>query len=831
MISFEQLERIAFLGNYLPRLCGIATFTHDICEAVSASLPRAQCYAGAVNDRVRGYEYPPRVVFELLENDLDSYRRAADFLNFNNADVLCVQHEFGIYGGPSGSHLLALLKEVRMPVVTTMHTILQSPTVIQRKVMDEIVQHSDRLIVMAQKGAEILRETYGVSGGKVDVIPHGIPDIPFSDSSHFKRQFGVEDRIVLLTFGLLGSGKGIEHVIEALPEIVKKHPNVVYLVLGATHPQLLAREGERYRLYLERLAEDRGVRKNIIFYNRFVSLEDLTEFIRATDIYLTPYLNEAQITSGTLAYVFGAGKAVVSTPFWHAKELLAEERGILVPFANPNAIADGVCKYLKDPKLLERTQREAYRLGREMIWPTVAKRFLESFQHACTDRKSQPRMAFSEWTLDDRPYNLPELRLDHIMRMSDNTGVFQHAIFNVPDFHHGYCADDNARAFILCLVFNKLDANPAGENLDGLSTTCLAFLAAAMNKDTGRFRNFMSHSRHWLEEEGSEDSHGRALWALGMGSARSNNGGRQRLSARLFEQGLSVTTTFTSPRAWAFTLIGIHEYLCEYPESAEAKLVCEALNDKLAGLWGNCATEDWPWFETIVTYENARLCQALILSGQSMPNSNSLDIGLKSLRWLVSLQRTQSGHFRPIGSDGFYPRGGAHAYFDQQPVEAQAMVSACLDAYRATNDVQWWHEAKRAFEWFLGRNDLGLPIYDSGTGGCHDGLHRDRVNENQGAESSLAFLLSLAEMNLALSPLPYTRLSSQTGVSRQKNVDSELRAETLKSVWSKAPEESPLSAGFIHKIPDKARMLLDGDWEKIKNGVVNSYADIDGMLR
>ncbi len=747
-------KRIAFLGNYLPRLCGIATFTHDLCEAVSGSVPAAQCYAGAVNDRVEGYEYPLRVRFEMLERDLDSYRRAADFLNFNNADVLCLQHEFGIFGGSAGSHVLALLKEVRMPVVTTLHTVLCEPNAAQRAVMGELVQRSDRLVVMAQKGAEILRDTYSVADTKVDVIHHGIPDIPFADSRFFKTQFGVDGRIVLLTFGLLGPGKGIEYVIEALPEIVQAHPNVVYLVLGATHPHLLAREGERYRLSLERLAEERGVKEHLIFHNRFVSLDDLTEFIGATDIYVTPYLNEGQITSGTLAYVYGAGKAVVSTPYWHAQELLAEGRGILVPFRDPPAIAAGVCEFLDHPERLEKTREKAYRLGREMIWSAVARQYLESFQHARADRQAAPRTAFAEWTLASRPYDLPPLRLDHIVHMSDGTGIFQHAIFNVPDFHHGYCTDDNARAFILCNLLDELGSEPPKENLNGFSTTYLAFLASALNRDTGRFRNFMSHGRQWLEDAGSEDSHGRALWALGVGSARSRNEGRSRLSAQLFERGLTAAASFTSPRAWAFTLLGIDEYIRRFPDSYAANAARQVLTRNLVTLWSNCATENWPWFEASATYDNARLCQALILSGMRIPNAEALEIGLKSLGWLASLQRTQAGHFRPIGSNGFYVRDGARADFDQQPVEAQAMVSACLEAFRVTQDSTWLIEARRAFEWFLGRNDLSLPIYDSGTGGCSDGLHSDRVNENQGAESSLAFHLSLAEMNYAEHPVP-----------------------------------------------------------------------------
>jgi hypothetical protein len=511
----------------------------------------------------------------------------------------------------------------------------------------------------------------------------------------------------------------------------------------------VARDGENYRLGLERLAENRGVKEHVIFYNRFVSLDDLKEFIGATDIYLTPYLNESQITSGTLAYVFGAGKAVVSTPYWHAQEMLAEGRGILVPFRDPPAITEGVCAFLDDPALMERTRVEAYKLGREMIWPAVAQRYLESFQRAGADRKAAPRKAFAGWTLASRPYDLPPLRLNHVVRMSDGTGIFQHAMFNVPNFHEGYCTDDNARALILCNLLDELGGRPPEENLDRLATSYLAFLSAALNEDTGRFRNFMSHGRQWLEEAGSEDSHARALWALGTAAGRSRNEGHQKLSSQLFERGLAAVDAFISPRAWAFTLLGAHEYLRRFPGHPRTLAVCRDLTDRLVDLWQHCATDDWPWFEPIATYDNARLCQALLLSGQWLPHPEALAIGIKSLEWLTSLQKTQAGHFRPIGSNGFCERGGARADFDQQPVEAQAMVAACLEAFRATQDPAWSREAKRAFEWFLGRNDLGLPLYDSSSGGCSDGLHQDRVSANQGAESTLAFHLSLAEMNFA----------------------------------------------------------------------------------
>ena len=747
------LERIAFLGGFVPRLCGIATFTSDICEAVAAASPTSEVYTCAINDQSEGYDYPSRVRFQLAEENLDSYRRTADLLNFSRADVLCVQHEFGIYGGQAGSHLIALLKELRMPVVTTLHTILEQPDPAQRSVMAELIRRSDRLIVMAEKGRGILVDTYGAPKDKIDLIAHGIPDIPFADSESYKTQFGVEGRKVLFTFGLLGPGKGIEYAIQALPAIIARHPEVVYLILGATHPHLLATDGESYRLGLERLAEEAGVREHVIFYNRFVSLEELKEFIGATDVYLTPYLNESQITSGTLAYVFGAGKAVVSTPYWHAQELLAHGRGALVPFRDSRAIADGVAAFLDSPDLLDRTRQDAHRIGRGMIWPASASQYLDSFQTAVAGRNVDSRRVLAEWTLAGRPYDLPPLKLDHLLRMSDQSGIFQHAKFTVPDFQEGYCTDDNARAFLLSCLLNGTGATSPRTHLREKESTYLSYLLAAFNSDSGRFRNFMSFGREWLEETGSEDSHGRALWALGVGAGRAHGTGHRRLSARLFEQGVEATRSFTSPRAWAFTLIGLHYYLRHEPGTEGIIDIRRELTGRLLRLWEQCATDDWPWFEETATYENPRLSQALLLSGRSMSHTGALGIGLKTLGWLDSIQETQSGSFRPIGSNGFYARDGERADFDQQPVEAQAMVSACVAAFRATGDRRWWRAARRSFEWFLGRNDLDLALYDPGTGGCADGLHTDRVNENQGAESTLAFHLSLAEMKLADVPM------------------------------------------------------------------------------
>jgi glycosyltransferase involved in cell wall biosynthesis len=743
MSAGANIRKVAFLGDYLPRKCGIATFTTDLRCAIATEFPTTQCLVVPVNDLADGYNYPAEVRFEIAEQDLPSYLRAADFLNITDVDVVCVEHEFGIFGGPAGSHVLALLRELHMPIVTTLHTILREPNPEQRRVMRDLIRLSTRLIVMSERGVEFLRDVYQAPASKIDLIPHGIPDMPFADPNYFKDEFGVAGKQVLLTFGLLSPNKGIEFALRALPDIIRGFPNVVYIVLGQTHPNLLRNEGEAYRLSLERLAKDLGVQKHVVFFNRFVELEELMRFIGATDIYLTPYLTEAQITSGTLAYAFGAGNAVVSTPYWHAAELLTAERGKLVPFRDAKAISVAVVELLRDEPLRHSMRKNAYKLGREMVWSRVAQLYGKSFEQARQDHSFVGRKSSPIKTLDEQPGQLPELKLDHLFRMSDSTGIFQHASFTVPNFSEGYCTDDNARALVLALMLQKL--GHGSPQLGAQAATYAAFLNHAFDRKLGRFRNFMSFDRRWLEEVGSEDCQGHALWALGLCVSQAGQDSFQMLAAQLFEQALPVAAEFTSPRAWAFTLIGIDEYLQRFSGDRRTNQIRDSLTAKLVQRFADAATEDWQWFEDTVSYTNAKLPHALILSGRCLNNAPMLELGLKTLRWLIKIQTSEAGAFRPIGSNGFYPRGEQCARFDQQPIEAQATVSACIEAYQATQDMFWVAEARRAFEWFLGRNDLGMALYDAGTGGCRDGLHVDRLSQNQGAESTLAFLLALAE--------------------------------------------------------------------------------------
>lgn len=742
------VRNVAFIGNHLPRQCGIATFTTDLCQAISNEFSETNCFVLAMNDSSQGYNYPPVVRFELAEQDLTAYQRAADFLNTNGIDLVCLQHEFGIFGGKAGSHILALLRELRMPVVTTLHTVLREPDPNQQRILEDIASLSDRLIVMSQRGSEFLQTIYNVPADKIDIIPHGIPDVPFIDPNFYKDQFGVEGRYVLLTFGLLSPNKGIEDVIHALPEIIHQHPNVVYIILGATHPHVRRREGEVYRLGLQRLAQENDVADRVIFYDRFVALKELVEFIGAADIYLTPYLNPAQIVSGTLAYTLGAGKAIISTPYWYAEEMLAEGRGVLVPFNDPKSIAEQVNTLLDNEPERHAIRKRAYLFGRDMIWSRVAHRYMESFLLARRGRAIQPRPVFFARTLKQRSDELPQLKLDHLQRMTDDTGLLQHAIFTIPNYATGYTTDDNARALLLTVLLEELEGQLSPE-IHLLAARYLAFLAFAFNPETGRFRNNLSYDRRWLENIGSEDCHARAIWSLGAVLGRSSNKGLRGVAARLFEQAVPITFEFEHPHAWAITLLGIYEYLRRFTGDRVAHQIGEELAERLLTAYYNHHAEDWRWFGEAVTYSNARLPQALLLSGHWLGRDDMKEVALTTLSWLADLQRGERGQFVPVGNHGFFQRSRERPRFDQQPIEANAMVSACLTAYQLTDDEKWLKEARRAFEWFLGENDLRLPLYDSVSGGCRDGLHADRPNQNQGAESTLTFLLALVEMKLA----------------------------------------------------------------------------------
>ena len=736
--------RIAFVGNYLPRECGIATFTADLCTALTNEYGPERLFAIPVNDPDSHYDYPEQVRLELEQEDVASYERAADFLNFNGNDLVCLQHEYGIYGGNAGGHILMLLRKLKMPLVTTLHTVLRLPDANQRAVLEEIAALSDRLVVMSELAAELLRDVYSVPGEKIDVIPHGVPEMHFMDPNYFKDRFGTEGKSVLLTFGLLSPNKGIENVIRALPAILAQHPNVVYIVSGVTHPHIRRREGERYRNELQALAEELGVSSQLILNNRFVNAEELIEHVGAADIYITPYRQEAQVVSGTLAIALGAGKAIISTPYWHAKELLAEERGVIVPFDDPGSIANSVLRLLENDAERHAMRKRAYLYSRGTTWPRTARAYMASFQRARFERSLRPRPAQKDELALRESNELPELNVTHLLSMTDDTGMLQHAIFSVPNTREGYTTDDNARALILSNALNEATLYDSSVDYAKLSHRYLAFLWLAFHSDTGRFRNFLGYDRKWLEDVGSEDSHGRALWALGTVLGHSRDAGLRGAAGRLFEAAMPASLTFTSPRAWAFSILGMQAYLDWFPGDRTVQGARNLLANRLLDIYERSCSGTWQWFEKSLSYSNARLSQALILAGSRSGNRKMIATGIESLEWLVAAQhRGDEEIFVPIGSNGFFTEGKEKARFDQQPVEACATMCACIETYRLTHETRWIEEAQRIFRWFLGKNDLQVPLYDAATGGCRDGLHPDRVNENQGAESTLSFLMAL----------------------------------------------------------------------------------------
>ncbi|HXN23110.1 MAG TPA: glycosyltransferase family 4 protein [Candidatus Dormibacteraeota bacterium] len=746
-----QLRRVlpskaAIVGNYLPRQCGIATFTTDLCSALSAEYGAVDLLALPVNDTEAGYSYPAQVRFELTEDNLDSYSRAADFLNLGNVDIVCLQHEYGIFGGPAGRHILELLRRLQMPFVTTLHTVLRDPDPDQRLVTEEIAALSDRLIVMSEHSAEILQEVFRVPANKIDLIPHGVPDLPFTDPNFYKDCFGTEGKVVLLTFGLLSPNKGIENVIQALPRILARHSNVVYMVAGATHPQLKRREGEQYRRHLENLAIDLGVQANVIFHNRFVSPQELVELVGSADIYITPYKHKSQVVSGTLAYALSAGKAVISTPYLHALELLDQERGVLVPFDDPGAIAARTMELLDNDTTRHAMRKRAYLYARDMVWKQVANRYMKSFERVYNERLRNPRATFFAQDTKKAIDKLPAVNLDHLNRMTDDTGIVEHAVFVVPNYPEGYTTDDNARALIVSILLEGI-GDDASSGTAALASRYLAFLWLAFDPVSKRFRNLLSYDRHWEEAVGSEDSHGRALWGLGTVLGRSKDVGLRGAAGRLFELAVPAALEFRSPRAWAFALLGLEEYLDWFPGDRAAISSADTLANRLFDLYRANNSDGWHWFEAGLAYSNARLPQALLRAGMRSGNKEMISAGLEALDWLSAIQRCkEKGHFVPIGSRGFYSKTTQKARFDQQPVEACAVISSCLQANRATGKSRWLKDAWSAFNWFLGDNDLQIALYDPTTGGCRDGLHPERVNENQGSESTLSFLMALLEM-------------------------------------------------------------------------------------
>ena len=734
-----KVRHIALIGNYLPRKCGLATYTTHSFLALKHRYPELKVDVYAMDDHPGRYAYPADVTRAIPQNDRAAYLDAARTIEASGAQALWIQHEYGIYGGPAGELLITLLDRLSIPVIATLHTVLEHPNADERRVMDALLSRCAKVIVMAERGREILKKVHGCDNRKIVMIPHGVPDRPLTDPDSLKPRFGWEGRKVIFTFGLLAPNKGIEVLIEAMPAIVAAHPDAYYAVLGSTHPNLVAHEGEAYRDRLKALAEEKGVADHVEFIDCFVEQDDLIDYLQAADIYATPYLNPVQITSGTLAYAVGVGKAVISTPYVHATEILDQDHGVIVDFGDSQGFAREIIRLLSDDDARAQLSSRAYARGRTMIWPRLAEAAtaqIDAILAARPGRVAKPRST-----------ELAHLRPDFsaVERMSDATGMLQHSVYSIPDRRHGYCIDDNARALILMSQIADID----NELRDKWTSIYASFVQHAWNPGLRRFRNFMNFDRSWCEESGSEDSNGRALWALGV-TARDAHAQKHRDWASVnFDATASIAFELGSPRAHAFSMLGAAAMFEAHPGHVVAREILTRFGEELIQLLDAARRPEWSWFEIMLAYDNARLPEALLRAGTVLHRQDFIRVGLETLEWIVSRQTSPEGRFRAVGTESFGRVYAEPLPFDQQPLEAQATVEACVAAHKATGEAVWVDEALRAYRWYLGANDLDLPLATPQDGGCFDGLMPGGLNRNQGAESILALQLA----NCAISGL------------------------------------------------------------------------------
>ncbi|WP_447752211.1 glycosyltransferase family 4 protein [Sphingopyxis fribergensis] len=713
--------RLALIGGFLPRRCGIATFTTDIFESLAVAAPDLVVDVYAMAPAAIPTLFDPKVRASITEGDADSFIGAAGQIEASCADLIWLQHEFGLFGGLAGDMIFELVDRVAAPLVVTLHTVLAEPDVDQRRVMERLIARASKLVVMSERSRDLLRSVYRADEDQIVLIAHGVPDRPFGRAPKFKPRFGFEGKRVALTFGLLSPGKGIEAVIEALPAIVEGHPDFLYCIAGVTHPNLLAREGEAYRERLQALAVSLGVDGHIRWIDAFLESDELLDLLEAADIYVTPYTGAQQSTSGTLAYAMALGKAVISTPYVHAAELLADDHGVLVPFNDSAAIASEIQYLLGDADRLLMLQKRAYDRSRDMIWPVFAARTHALIEETRIRPKASPLPA--------------RIGIDGLRRICDDTGILQHSIHMIPDRAHGYCIDDNARALML---MHRLDDDARGE-CGHLASVFASFVQHAWNEDKRAFRNFMGFGRNWLEDTGSEDSCGRTLWALGTTARGARDMGMRQWARELFAHSSASALRFNSPRAIAFAMLGADQMLASDPAHALATRIVEEGADRLIALYAAAARADWQWFEPVLAYDNCRMPEAMLRAGVRLERADVIACGVDTLRWINDVQISPYGHYRPVGSDSFGNDYELPRPFDQQPLEIWAAIDAASAAYDVTGDDIWLTHARRAYEWFSGCNDRGVMVGDPLTGTSKDGINPRGLNLNEGAESVLAY--------------------------------------------------------------------------------------------
>lgn len=740
----QKTLNINMISTYVPRRCGIATFSNDLADAIIKTDPeKYSVKISALNDMSDGYRYPAEVNFEIHDKRINDYKEAANYLNLSDCDVINIQHEFGIFGGEAGSNILCLTDKLNKPIVTSLHTILEKPSEEESKVLNEIFKKSAFLVVQSKRSIEILKNYKNFPEQKIKYIPHGAHDVPFIDPAFYKDKFNLTGKKVILTFGLLSPGKGFEDAIRALKYVKEKYNDVMFIILGATHPNVKKEYGESYRNSLENLVKNTGLENSVMFINRFVNTRELLEYIQMSDIYVSPYRNKNQAVSGTLTYALACGKAIVSTPYWHAEELLQNEKGILVDFNNPELMGEAITGLLLDENKRNRLRKNAYDAGRNLIWKNVGRLYTKVFQQAAEKFKASKPMPILTSLNNVLPV-LPEVNLTHLKNLTDSTGIFQHATYSIPNPRFGYCTDDNVRALMISMMHDMYFRD---KDIDPYINKYLQFVYNSYNEEEMLFRNFMSYERKWLEKVGSEDCNGRVIFVLGELVRNVKSNSILGLVKHLFDSSIRKMKYFKSPRAIAYIIIGCISYLHKFSGASEIKKILNKLSHRLFEYYVNTKTEDWLWYEDSLTYVNARLPQALISAGNYLNKKEYLSSGLESLEWLYEiLYDKEKNCISLIGNDGWYQKGKSRSKYDQQPVEIPCLIDACYEAYKATYNSNWINNIGTSFSWFLGNNDRHEPVIDFTTGACFDGLTSTKVNDNQGAESTLSWLASLYKM-------------------------------------------------------------------------------------
>ncbi len=728
--------KIAYIGTYPPRECGIGTFTRNLLKSMvnnnGVKGDPIERFVIAMDDYEQTYDYPGEVKLTIRQEHQRDYIKAAKFINISGADLCILEHEFGIFGGQSGIYILPLLHRLEIPFIVTLHTVVKDPSYNEKAVIQEICKMANKIVLMSNKAIEFLTIIYNIQKEKIIFIEHGVPDIQFNQEQS-KKEFKLENKKVLVTFGFLSRNKGIETVIKALPKVVEKFPEVLYLILGKTHPNVLRHSGEEYRNYLQLLIKSLKMEKHTFFLNEFISQKELFKYLSAADIYITPYLNEAQVTSGTLSYAVGVGSAGISTPYWHAQELLAEGRGRLFNFDDSKELSKILMELLDKPDLLKNLRQKAYDYGRKITWPKIGVKYIALSEKMLNEK---PEEAVKKEMIID-PLILPPFSLVHIERLTDDTGIIQHAKFGIPNLKEGYCLDDNARALLMVLMAYRQKKNTLALKL---SPIYLSYIQYMQNKD-GTFRNFLSFNRNFLDTVGSEDSFGRAVWALGYLLYNAPNDAYYQSGKLIFFNASPNFEKLQSIRGIANTMVGISYYLRSNMDDELMKERLRNLAYKLILHYEENSSPDWKWFEPLLAYDNGMLPLALLHSSEILNDDKITVTALETMSFLAGISLKED-YLSVIGNENWHKKGGEQSMYAQQPVDTQAMVLMFHQAFHLTKDKEYLNKLFTSFMWFLGENDLRINLYDFETMGCCDGLESYGVNRNQGAESSLAYLIS-----------------------------------------------------------------------------------------